>query len=77
MTDEPPCPVVRATNLSSVICYLSFRRAESEAMNPPMSQAFTCDRAPGRSVYRAIPTVFCLRPGLKYGKNGSLVVTDP
>ncbi len=47
MTDEPACPVGESDNLSSVICYLSFRRAESEAMNPPMSQAFTCDRAPG------------------------------
>jgi hypothetical protein len=53
MTDEQmnhPARWVRATNLSSVICYLSFRRAESEAMNPPMSQVFTCDRAPGLSL---------------------------
>jgi hypothetical protein len=50
MADEPPCPVVKSTDLSSVIGNLSFHRAESEAMNPPMSQAFTCDRAPGLSL---------------------------
>jgi hypothetical protein len=50
MTDLSPQAPVGRVHLSFGMCDLSFRRAESEAMNPPMSQAFTCDHAPRLSV---------------------------
>ena len=78
MTNEPPRRWLKATDLSSVICNLSFRRAESEATNPPMSQAFTCDRGSGSlALSCVIPNRFACESPLNTAKMGALFLTDP